>query len=359
MNMRTLVGLAAAVALGAAARGQTVTTGGATATNLNVSTINSGTVLEVTGVVSADRRYVGMAITPSFSTLDGFDTFVIPNTGVASGDIGMQQAVGLRRMAYRPAQVGKVIFVDNDKPLLAARMGAMDLKDVSMKDAVRKVADTTRLNIVLGTRGLEQAGVDLNARHDFAIPAGTVKETLLAILKIGAPEPDMVITAEDKVIQVATQGQADNAMVTKTYYLQDLLANLPRIIEGGTNLNDLGRKATLDVTPTDLSKPPAPVPVSTAKANGTARGARGAAAGSSPGAPVKPAQRAAPASTNILEVITDSVRPEIWRNHGGKAEISMVGDRVTIKAPQSVHAILEGPKVYDPNKLPLYVNYSR
>ena len=68
--------------------------------------------------------------------------------------------------------------------------------------------------------------------------------------------------------------------------------------------------------------------------------------------PAKP-----PASTNILDVVTDTVRPEIWKNHGGKSEIYMVGNKVTIKAPASVHALLDGPKVYNPNKMDSYVNY--
>ena len=71
----------------------------------------------------------------------------------------------------------------------------------------------------------------------------------------------------------------------------------------------------------------------------------------------KPAPR--PGSTNILELITDTVRPEIWVNHGGKSEVYAVGNQVTIKAPASVHALLDGPKVYNPNKVNSYVQYGQ
>ena len=56
-------------------------------------------------------------------------------------------------------------------------------------------------------------------------------------------------------------------------------------------------------------------------------------------------------STSIIEIITSAVRPEIWKVNGGKiGEISQaVNDRVTITAPASVHAILDGPKHYNPN----------
>ena len=66
---------------------QTAASGGnntaaATATNLNVSTLTTGVVLDVTATVSADRRYVVMTISPSLSTLDGIDTF---STGTTTG----------------------------------------------------------------------------------------------------------------------------------------------------------------------------------------------------------------------------------------------------------------------------------
>ena len=236
-----------------------------------------------------------------------------------------------------------------NKTLLTTKVKATRWKGVTLKAAVQKLADGTKLNMVLGIRGLQQAGVDLTATKDFAIADGTVKEALLALLQTALPGKDMVITAEDKVIQIDTQAQADLQLVTKTYYMEDLLANLPQFVSGDTNLYEIGMEkaggldaAVEDTTKAlDLSKPPTPV---TPLANATA---------------AKPAATKPPASTNILEVITDTVRPEIWKNHGGKCEISMVGNRVTIKAPASVHVLLDGPKVYKADKVPVYVNYGQ
>jgi hypothetical protein len=332
--------------LSAQAHAQVITGGAVTGTSLNVRTLSTGTVLQVAPAVSSDGRYVTMSINPQFSTLDGVDTFVVANgpgtiggAGGGGGFGGMPQPVAIRRLPFRPAQIGKVVFVDNDKPLLAAKVPAAAWKSITLKAAMRNLADLTRQNIVLGNRGLEQAGVDLNATHDFAFAAGTVKDALLALLQTALPGKEMVISSEDKVIQVITQSQADQVLVSKTYYLEDLLAALPRFVRGGTDLNEIGSGAVSQYEdlsrPLDLSKAPE-------------HAARKPAA----------APRAAD-STNILEVITDTVRPEIWRNHGGKSEIAMVGNRVTIKAPASVHALLDGPKVFNPGKVPVYVNYQQ
>ena len=108
----------------------------------------------------------------------------------------------------------------------------MTMKQVSLKGAVRQLADATKGNIVLGIRGLEEAGVDVNLVRDYAVPGGTVKDAVLALLKIGAPDTDMVITAEDRRISIATQAQADNVVVTKTYYLADLMAKSAAVCGG-------------------------------------------------------------------------------------------------------------------------------
>ncbi len=328
---------------------QFVSSPNVTGTSINVQTLSTGTVLQVTSAVSADGRYVTMSIDVQSAVLDGLDTFVLTNgpgtiggTGAAGGVLGLSgvpQPVAIRRVPFRPAQVENVVFVDDDKPLLAVKVAAGNWPGMSLKSAIRKLADASHENIVLGTRGLEQSGVDVNQTLDFSFPAGTVKDALLAILKTAVPRKEMVISAEDKVISVMTQGQADQVLISKTYYLQDLLAALPRFVKGGTDLNEIGSGAVSDCgdtsKPLDFSKPPANAQAS------------------------KPKIVAAPNSTNILEVITDTVRPEIWRNHGGKSEIALVGDRVTIKAPASVHALLDGPKTSNPSKVPMYINYNQ
>ena len=286
--------------------------------------------------------------------LDGIDTFVIPGTA-ANGGVGVQTSV-INAIPFRPAQVGNVVIVDHDKGLLDARVGAMTMKQVSLKGAVRKLAEATKGNIVLGIRGLEEAGVDVNAVRDYAVAGGTVKEAVLGLLKTGAPGTDMVVTAEDRVISIATQAQADNVVVTKTYYLADLMANLPRFVAGNTNLNALGKNASGDedlpkgATANAAGTPDVKSPVA-APRSGAGNNAKAVAKG-----PVKSGS----ASTSIRELITSTVRPEIWKVNGGKVgEIAVVGDRVTIKAPQSVQALLEGPVRHNPNQVPMYVGYGQ
>ena len=105
----------------------------------------------------------------------------------------------------------------------------MTLKVPSRSRTPSKKSPTiTKSNLVLGIRGFEQAGVNVTAVHDFSIEPGAEKDALLAMLKVAAPDTDVVITSEDGVVHVVTQAQGDTNVITRTYYgVEDLLGNLP------------------------------------------------------------------------------------------------------------------------------------
>jgi type II secretory pathway component GspD/PulD (secretin) len=62
---------------------------GAVAFQPQIQTFPDGVQLFVTPVVSADRRYVRMSLNPVFTTLEGFDNFIIP-AAVGGGGLGGQ-----------------------------------------------------------------------------------------------------------------------------------------------------------------------------------------------------------------------------------------------------------------------------
>ncbi len=53
-----------------------------------IGNVPDGVMLNVTPVVSADRRYVRMSLTPNFITVDHFDTFVVPGAVAGFGGFG-------------------------------------------------------------------------------------------------------------------------------------------------------------------------------------------------------------------------------------------------------------------------------
>jgi hypothetical protein len=333
-------GLFIAMAPGASAQ-VVINNGPITQFTPTVSTLTTGTVLDAGASISADGRYVTLNTHISQSSLNGIDTF-----GSAGPGLGQQflidvrgRAVGTARMPYRPAEVGRVTLVENDKALLMRMVPEITAESISLRAAVRQLGVVSGANIAVGWKAIRDANIDELKPRRLQIPAGTLKETLLEFLKQTVPQESMVITSEDNVVFITTQAQADNTVVTKWYYTADLLANAPRWMPHLTDLGQVGRKATgaTSAPPSRLSAATQPSLFAT------------------PQPEVAPPKPASP-STSIAELITSTVRPEIWKCNGGKVgEISEVRDRVLITAPQSVHALLDGPRHYDPNAVQKYV----
>ncbi len=222
---------------------------------------------------------------------------------------------------FRPAETGRCFFVVNDAALLAHVVPALVLKQVTLPQILDKLSRMTKTNLVGSWAAMQRRHIDLKRRENVRLGAASYRQDMVAVLKQFAPHVHMVITAQENVLFVTTQQQDDETLITRTYHLEDLIENLPRIIRAGTNLET-------------FRKP----------------GAKNVARKPGPHHPI---------STNILELITNTVRPRIWLNHGGKANISEVNDLVTVTAPASVQAILKGPSHYNPHAAPLYlmVNY--
>jgi hypothetical protein len=350
-DLRLIAGMAIGLCCGVLRAQVAVNNGPISQNTPTVSTLTTGTVLEAGGYVSGDGRYVTLDTHVSQSDLNGLDTFG------SSAPLGRQfiidvrgRAVGTARLPYRPAEADHVTVVENDRAILGQMVPEIAADHVSLRAALREMGKVSGVNIAVGWKAMRDANIDELQPRKFSLPQGTLRASLRALLKQALPRESMVITAEDNVVFITTQAQADNTVVTKWYYTADLLANAPRWMPQDTDLGQVGLPAkpvlatapdaALEKKPDDTSSvpslfataPPPPQPLATKAVRS--------------------------ASTSIAELITSTVRPEIWKCNGGKVgEISEVRDRVMITAPQSVQALLEGPHYYDPNAVPKYVGY--
>lgn len=221
---------------------------------------------------------------------------------------------------FRPAQAGCVVFVVNDATLIDHTLPAMTMSQATLGTVLDRFSRLTKTNLVASWAAMARKHISGKVKRDIHLPAQSYKDDLVAALKLFAPRVRMVITAQENVIFLTTRQQDDETLITRTYWLSDLIGNLPRIIRAGTNLENLQK-------PGDKVAPH-----------------------------TKPVEH--PISTNILELLSSTVRPKIWINHGGKANITQVNNRVIVTAPASVQAILKGPSHYNPNAAPLYLSVS-
>lgn len=224
----------------------------------------------------------------------------------------------------QPQPPAGMTIAEFDKSLLKVAIPAFRAEGVTLGELVKKLSAEHKVNLALGFTALKAQGLDLSVRHDFAHTGTTLRDVLLTMQTQYFPNIETVVLAEDNLVSVTTQTAADVQIITRTYYYVDVLAAIPQFVPKEQNLNQLTE-------------------------------ARAKAAGIT--TPVKTKPRI---ETSIEELIVSSIRPEIWRVNGGKfSALRQVGDKVIVTAPLAVHALINGPKVYNPNAAPLYVNYGQ
>ncbi len=232
---------------------------------------------------------------------------------------------------YRPAQIGRVIFVLNDPSLLKHTLPPVMFHHKTLSDMLNTFSDLTNTNVAAGWAAMAQAGIKANRRVTLALPRQGYKLDLVAVLKKYAPHIHMVISADQNVIFVNTQAADNHHLIMRTYWLEDLIANLPRYVN----------------------------PKSFEKRKAQTRKSRQSAAGTNDARKHSSRQnKHRDIESNIVQLITNHVEPKIWLNHGGKASISQVGNKVIVIAPASVQALLQGPSHYNPNAAPLFMTVS-
>ena len=226
----------------------------------------------------------------------------------------------------------------NEPALLRHELPPVIFHHKTLSDVLTTLSTLTNTNVAAGWGAMARAGIKPNRRLTLHLPRQGYKLDLVAALKAFAPHVRMVISADQNVIFVNTQAADNQHLIMRTYWLQDLIANIPRYINPASfqkNKSDAasgGRPSRRQGTTARSSRPP----------GDSARGH-----GQRP-----------QTQTNILQLITDHVEPKVWLNHGGKATISQVGNRVIVIAPASVQALLQGPSHYNPNAAPLFMTVS-
>ena len=193
-------------------------------------------------------------------------------------------------------------------------MPKLTIRHLTIEQVFRKFRKISGQNMVNNWAAIKGCGTNVKETQSFTLPAQSLRLDMAVTLKRFARKHRFVVTADENVIFLTTQKQNDQHLIFRSYYLPNLMANLPRIIRGGKDLQHLT------------------------------------------GDPKKP--KNAPLNTNIVQLISSTVMPHVWLNHGGKATITEVNNQVIVIAPPCVQAILEGPRHFNPNAAPRYLLFS-
>lgn len=212
-------------------------------------------------------------------------------------------------------------------PAMALRAGSsrITLDAVPLSDALWALQEASGLNLHVNWAALEAVGVERDTPVSLNVGQLPVRKVLSLLLSgLGGSEP-ITFYIDQGVVEIAPQSLADQHLLTRVYPVEDLLMEIPDFV---------------DVPRFDLQ--------SSASRGGRRGGSGGGGSGggglfSGSG---QEAQRPIPTrdarAQALIDLITGTVRPDIWRINGGVASIRHFRGVLIITAPISVHEAIGG-----------------
>jgi hypothetical protein len=184
--------------------------------------------------------------------------------------------------------------------------------------------DVAGINLHVNWRALEEAGVSRDLPVNIHLSGISVRKLLDLLLVESGVADRLTWYVDDGVVEVTTRQVADRRMIVRVYPVDDLVMEIPDFV--GPNL--------------ELS-------------NATAGGSRSGGGGSgSSGSLLREGSdsedRDQPRTKServqaLIDLITQTIQPDIWRINGGTATIAYLHGCLIINAPRSVHEAIGGP----------------
>ena len=194
--------------------------------------------------------------------------------------------------------------------VLARTLPNVELDEVALDDALDFLRDVTAANIVVDWDELELMGVDRST--PVSLRLGQVRVRQLLTLMLQQAGDGLAFYAEDNVVYVTTQDEADRNLVTLVYPVQDLLMVVPDFVPDF----DFGGGG--------------------GGGGGGGLGGGNGGGGGGDGQSENVEERA----EELMQLIRDTIRPEIWRENGGPASIRYFRGSLIVTAPLDVHDAL-------------------
>src|SRR5688572_3902877 len=208
------------------------------------------------------------------------------------------------------------------KRALNTRMPEVKLAAARLEDAIQFLQDTSGANIHVNWRALETVNVTRETPVTLRMSPMPLRKLLKFVLTEADSAGLATFYADDGVIEVTTRDLADQRLVTKVYPVDDLLLTIPDFNDapqfqlGGTTAISGGGGGGGGSGQSLISGT-----TNTQDQNQVGKAARG---------------------TELVQLVMDTVQPEVWRENGGTSSIRYFRGRLIITAPRSVHEQIGG-----------------
>jgi hypothetical protein len=193
---------------------------------------------------------------------------------------------------------------------------------VTLGDALDFVRDVSGLNIHVNWKALEAQNVTADTPVNIRLRSVSVRKLLNLLLSEAGGGDTLTYFVDEGVIEVTTREMADKKVYTKVYPIEDLVMEVPEFSDPPSlNLQNINQQSQQG------------------GGGGSSQGIFGT------GSDRRESDRAGSTTREergqqLVDLITETVRPEIWATNGGTATIRYFRGNLIVTAPRSVHEAL-------------------
>ncbi|MEO6435587.1 MAG: hypothetical protein ABIP55_07475 [Tepidisphaeraceae bacterium] len=229
--------------------------------------------------------------------------------------------------ATRPAPTGDVAAREvAPGRALAAKLPDIKFNNITLTDAIDFIRDVSDANIHVNWRALELLNVTRQTTVSLQLSSVTTRRVLRSLLdETGAGEM-LTFYVDDGVIEVTTKEISDAQLITKVYPVEDLVMTIP-------NFGDAPSFNLQNQTSQTSGQ-------GGGGGGGGGQSLFGAGGAGGGGGQQEAAQSKQQRAGDLVTLIMETVRPEVWRENGGTASVRYFNGHLIVTAPRSVHETL-------------------
>jgi len=207
---------------------------------------------------------------------------------------------------------------------LATRLPEAKLTNVTLADAIDFLRDIGGANITVDWKALDALNISKETQINLNLHSVRLAKVLSLVLSEAAPGDLLTFYVDDNVIQITSRAEADKKLVVVVYYVEDILDQQtpfePLMIQD----NFLSQGGPQVMGGTGGQQGGAPTIFSGSTGTGTNT--------------VSKEDEAA----KLIKLIETVIRPEIWKDNGGVADIEYYNGNLIVSAPRSVQEAIGG-----------------
>ena len=210
------------------------------------------------------------------------------------------------------------LAVSSTRAELSMRLPQAKLDNVTFSDALDYLRDVAGLNIHVDWKSLQAANVSKDAEINLNLHDVSAGKVLSLVLSEAGPGDLLTFYIDQNVLEITTRQTADQQMITVVYYVQDL-------IQPNETFNYQIQN------------------IASGSAQVTGSGGSGSSTSFQSGQSGNQTGNTQDKEDALIKLIETVIRPEVWKDNGGAATMSMWNGNLIVTAPRSVQEAIGGP----------------